>query len=528
MIGMKSQVLAKTGKPPKLVVGIVIDQMRWDYLHRFADRYGKGGFLRLMNEGFSCDNTMINYIPTYTAPGHACIYTGSVPSINGMAGNDWFDNNTGKFVYCTEDTSVSAIGGSRKAGMMSPRNLLATTITDELRLATNMRSRVFGISIKDRGAILPAGHLGNGAYWYDDSTGHLVSSSFYGPKLPEWLIAFNNRHLSDTMIRRPWITLYPVSSYVQSTSDNTPYEGNFQGEKQPSFPHLQNAAVSYFNLRRIPAGNTYLFEAGKACINGEKLGQSQMDFLSISLSATDYIGHQFGTNAIEIEDTYLRLDKDISEFLTYLDNKFGKGNYLVFLTADHGAAHNPRFLTDRNVPAGNEFESKLGKELKIYIAQTFKTDSLIRGFENYQVVFNEGRITSAGVDRLSLRNTVKAWLRKRQEAAYLIDMEDLANSDAPELIKTMAVNGYHRTRSGNIWVINNPGWFYGYLPHGTTHGSWNPYDAHIPLIWFGSKISQGSTHRTIHMEDIAPTLAALLNIQMPNGCVGKVIEEVVK
>jgi predicted AlkP superfamily pyrophosphatase or phosphodiesterase len=514
---------------PRLVVGIVVDQMRWDYLYKFYDRYGDKGFKRLMNDGFNCQQTMINYIPSYTAPGHACIYTGSVPSINGMAGNDWIDNYTGKYWYCVEDTSVTSIGSSSKAGKMSPRTLLTSTITDELRLATNMRSRVYGISLKDRGAILPAGHLGNGAFWYDDATGGLISSSYYGSALPNWLVAFNNKHLSDSMLRKDWALLYEPGSYKQSTSDNNSYEGKNRGEDGPVFPHRVSRDISYYTLRKTPAGNTYTFSAAKACVEGAQMGTSGFtDFLCISLSATDYIGHQYGPDAIEIEDTYLRLDKDIADFLSYLDNRLGKGNYLLFLSADHGAAHNSIYLNDMKMPAGNESEMKIRSDLATYLRTEMGGDSGVASIENYQIVMNEPYIKSSGTDRFRLRNKIINWLYQRPEVAYVIDMEHISQSPVPEPILQMAINGYNRRRSGSIQIIYQPGWYSGYAPTGTTHGTWHPYDTHIPLLWYGWKIPKGSSDATVHMEDISATLAALLHIQMPNGCIGTPIPAIVK
>jgi predicted AlkP superfamily pyrophosphatase or phosphodiesterase len=514
---------------PKLVVGIVVDQMRWDYLYRYYDRYSSDGFKRLLNDGFSCDQTMINYLPSFTAPGHTCVYTGSVPSIHGIAANDWIDNATGRHWYCTEDTTVSSLGGSRAAGTMSPRNLLASTITDELRLATNFQSRVFGIAIKDRGAILPAGHLANGAYWYDDSTGSFISSTYYGSELPSWLSKFNNKRLSDSFLRKEWKPLYSPDTYTQSLPDKNNYEGNFPGEKSPVFPHLSNLPVRYINLRKIPAGNTYTLAAAKACLNGEKLGQKDAtDFLCVSLSSTDYIGHQFAPNSVEVEDTYLRLDRDLADFFHFLDNKVGEGNYLLFLTADHGGAHNAAYLEDIDMPAGNANEYKMSRDLKAFVKRKFNTDSLLRTYENYQVYFNEDNIKRAGVDRDELRKEVKEWFYRQAQVAYVIDMEDVDKTAVPEPIKTMAINGYNQKRSGSLQIVYSPGWYDGYARTGTTHGSWNPYDTHIPLLWYGWRIKSGSTNTSVHMEDIAATLAALLHVQMPSGCIGKPIKGLVR
>jgi len=513
---------------PKLVVGLVIDQMRWDYLYRYNDRYGNDGFKRLMRDGFNCQNTMISYLPSFTAPGHTCVYTGSVPSIHGIAANDWIDNRTGKAWYCTEDPEVAPVGGSRRAGMMSPRNLLATTVTDELRLATNMKSRVFGISLKDRSSILPAGHLANGAFWFDDSTGNFITSTYYSSTLPAWVTAFNNRHLPDSFLSKGWTLLEPENKYTHSLPDNNPYEGKFAGEAAPVFPH-DKLGHDYNTLRKIPAGNGITLMLAETCLENEKLGQQDAtDFLCVSLSATDYAGHQFAPNALEMEDMYLRLDRQLAEFLHFLDSKIGAGNYTLFLTADHGGAHNSNYLESLKIPAGNVSEGGALKELNQGLAQELGADSLVRALDNYQVTLNEKKIASSGIDRDKIKKLIVRWLQARPEVAYVADMEHFENAVVPEPIRTMMVNGYNRNRSGCIQIIFQPGWYNGYGPTGTTHGTWNPYDTHIPLLWYGWHVPKGETYGTVYMTDIAATVAALLHIQMPGGCVGKVITDIVK
>lgn len=514
---------------PKLFVGIVIDQMRWDYLYRYYNRFEDGGFKRMMNEGFNCQNTMINYLPTFTAPGHACAYTGSVPSIHGIASNDWIDKATGESVYCTEDKKMSAVGGASKAGKMSPENLWVTTVTDELRLATNMRAKVYGISIKDRGSILPAGYLANGAYWFDDSTGGFMSSTYYGNELPAWLTAFNSQHYADSLINKDWELLYPANTYKQSLADANAYEGKFKGEDAPVFPHSVKGikGKGYNGLRYLPGGNTIVLKAARACIKGAELGQgSATDFLCVSLSTPDYAGHMFTSNSMEAEDMYLRLDKELASFLRYLDNHIGKGNYTVFLTADHGAAHNTQYLKDLKIPAGNKSESKTINELNVYLETKTSTKDVVKQLGDYQVYLDESKIKNEA-DRNIIKQLVVDWLNKQEGIAYAIDMDRMNNANIPEPIKTMIVNGYNRERSGSIQIILKPGWYGDSHTTGTTHGTWNPYDTHIPLLWYGWGIKNGETHRTVNMTDIAPTISALLHIQMPNGCVGNVITELV-
>lgn len=518
----------KTARP-KLVVGIVVDQMRWDYLYRYSARYSADGFKKLLREGYSCENTSINYLPSFTAPGHSGIYTGSVPSITGIAGNNWIDEKTGKYVYCVDDATVRLVGGGDTiSGSMSPKNMFTSTITDELRLATNFNARVYGVAIKDRGSILPAGHLANAAYWFDDSTGNFCSSNYYSDPMPVWLKAFNNLRLADALMAQNWELLYNVSTYTQSTADDNKYEKPYKGEKSPVFPHqtsMLKGKAKYNTIKALPAGNTLTLEMAKACSDGERLGRGpSTDFLCVSLSTTDYVGHQFAPNAVEVEDMYLRLDKDIADFIRYLDRTVGEDDYLLFLTADHGAAHNPQYLQDLKMPAGlmkNNLKTTLNAALKA----KYGKDSLVSHFENYQIYFNETLISNAKLDRERVKSSAIEFIHKTDGVAYVMDMERPNDAAIPELIKTMAINGYNNKRSGTLQVILQPGWYESDVVTGTTHGTWNPYDTHIPLVWFGWHIAPGATNSVVNMTDISATLAALLHIQMPNGCIGKPIKE---
>jgi predicted AlkP superfamily pyrophosphatase or phosphodiesterase len=519
-----------TVQRPKIVIGLVVDQMRWDYLYRYYNLYGNGGFRRLLKEGYNCQNTSVNYLPANTAPGHSCIYTGSVPSITGISGNNWIDNQTGTNCYCVDDSKVHLVGDETKATSMSPAALLTTTITDELRLATNLKSRVYGVAIKDRGSILPAGHLANAAYWYNDKTGNFTTSTYYANQNPGWLKAFNQRKAGDSLVKSGWKLLYNFDQYGQSAVDANNYEKAYPGEKAPVFPHLFDTLVEadrYSVLKSIPAGNTYSIMMAKACLEGEKLGMgADADFLALSLSATDYIGHQFGPNSIEIEDCYLRLDQELAAFLNYLDHRYGKDGYLFFLTADHGGAHNASYLSDLDIPAG-VFYINVAADLNSYLKQQFGADSIVNGILNYQVFLNNSLIAHANLDRDKIKQLICAWMNKRPEVSYAIDMENMERTPVPEPIHNMAINGFNKIRSGVIQIILNPGWYdNGGKQTGTTHGSWNPYDTHIPLIWLGWHIPKGATNRPINMTDISPTIAALLHIQSPNGCVGTPILEI--
>ena len=515
---------------PKIIVGIVIDQMRWDYLYRYYNRYSNGGFKKLINQGYSFENTFIPYVPTYTAVGHTTIYTGGVPSTHGMVGNNWFDRTINRNVYCTEDSTVLGVGNNDINGKMSPRNLWSTTITDELRLSNNFESKVIGISLKDRGAILPAGHSGNAAYWYDDKTGKWITSNYYMQQLPVWVNNFNAKDEVASMMKNDWNTLYPINTYTQSTADNKEYEQPIAGLKSPTFPHQLSAinSVKYSAFKYTPYASTFTFNFAKAAIENEKMGTGKAtDFLAISISSTDYMGHNFGPNSIEAEDTYLRLDKDISKFLTELDIKFGKNNYLVFLSADHGAAHVPGFLKENRIDAGVFDDANIKQQLNKMMEDSFAIKNSILAVQNYQVYVNKKLFASSGKDVDAAQQLIMQALKTYPYITSVFETSKISSTSLNASLKEIFINGYTETRSGDIQFILKPGYFDGGLK-GTTHGLWNPYDAHIPLLFYGWNIKPGKTNRETYMTDIAPTLAAMLHIQMPSGSVGKVLQEVVK
>ncbi len=432
---------------PKLVVGIVIDQMRWDFLYRYYDRYGPGGFKRMINDGFSCDNTMINYIPSVTAVGHSTVFTGSVPAIDGIAGNEWFDQLTGKHYYCTDDSSVKPVGASSANDSgMSPRNLLVTTITDELKLATNFRSKVIGISLKDRAAILPAGHSADAAYWFDDSSGHFITSTYYMKQLPEWVIKFNDKNRPAQLVEKGWNTLYPINTYKQSTPDNINYEGKFTGEANPSFPHDMKTiyAKNKGSFRQTPFGNTLTFEFVKEAIDAYQLGRgAATDFLTINIASTDHVGHLFGPNSIEIEDVYLRLDKDLADFFQLLDTKIGKGQWLAFLTADHGVAHTLGLMQEHKLPADYWYPGRILDSLNKMLSAKFHVSSLVRSITNYQVNFDFNKVANDNVNFDAIKNATVDYLQRQPGILFAADMAFIGRYPIPEKLRQMMINGYN-------------------------------------------------------------------------------------
>lgn len=512
---------------PKLVVGLVIDQMRWDYLYRYKARYGSGGFNRLLSQGYSYENTMIPYVPTYTAVGHSSIYTGGVPATTGIVGNNWYDRNTRQNIYCTQDSAVHGLDNNDYQGKMSPDNLWATTVTDELRLSNNFQSKVIGISLKDRGAILPAGHTANAAYWLDEKTGKWISSSYYMNALPGWVTGYNAIDKAGALMRTDWSTLYPINTYTLSAADAEPYENVIPGEASTTFPHKLGSIVTnkFLAFKYTPFASSYSFDFAKQAITDEQLGAGPVtDFLALSISSTDYAGHSFGPNSIELEDTYLRLDQDIAGFLSFLDKKLGQNNYLLFLSADHGAAHIPAFLNEHGIPAGVFSELGLQAELNKAVSDSFGLPRAIVSLQNYQVYLDDVQLAKSAKEEAIKKFVIDA-LSRKPFIAYAFELKKMSSVTLAEPMKTMVVNGFNPVRSGDIQFIVKPGYFDG-STRGTTHGLWNPYDAHIPLVFFGWQVPHGKSNRTVYMTDIAPTVAAKLQVQMPSGSVGKVLEEV--
>ncbi len=515
---------------PKLVVGIVVDQMRWDYLYKYYHRYGNDGFKRMLNEGFTAENTLIPYIPTYTAIGHTTIYTGSVPAIHGIAGNSFYIKETQSRMYCSQDDSVKGVGldPEKFAGKMSPKNMLTSTITDELKLATDFKSRVFGVALKDRGSILPAGHFADAAYWMVD--GNWVSSTFYMKELPAYVQNFNAANHTGNYLAQAWNTLYPLSSYMSRVPDDNSYEEKYMDDTKVTFPidlMATSEAKGRDVIKSTPYGNTVTLQFAKEVMDNENLGKNPAnvpDFLAISLSSTDYVGHQFAINSAKIEDTYIRLDKDLAEFFSYLDKKIGRGNYTVFLSADHGAAHNPQYILDERGNAGYFLKKEILAELNDALKPQFGNDDLVYNLANNQVLLNHKLINSKNLDEDKIKDRLVKVLKKREGVAFAADMEKLNDATMPEWLKTITTNGYNYKRSGDIQIIFEPQWIENYSNKtGTTHGAWNSYDSHIPLVFMGWGIRQGNTNAPTYMTDIAPTLAALLHIQAPNGNIGKPI-----
>jgi predicted AlkP superfamily pyrophosphatase or phosphodiesterase len=512
---------------PKLVVGIVVDQMKMEYLYRFSDDFSANGFKRIMNGGYTFHNMHYNYVPTYTAPGHASIYTGTTPATHGIVGNEWFNRATGKEMYCTDDASVKTLGdGTEKEGAMSPKNLLSTTITDELRMATNFRGKVIGMSIKDRGAILPAGHFANGAYWYS-KTGSFISSTFYGASLPEWVTEFNNEKRYMNYINGGWDLLKPVATYDESLVDDNPYEGKIDKTTGPVFPY--NLKKIYDEkgadvLRTTPFGNDILADLAMRAIDKEQLGKDAItDFLAVSFSSTDYVGHTFGPRSMELQDTYLRLDQTLAKFLTYLDQTVGKDNYIVFLTADHAGAENPNYLKDNKYNVKNVPSKSVDAALRKFSVDTFGAD-VVLNYSNFNLFFNKPVLKEKGLELAKVKQSFKDFLMTQDQVKRVYTEEEIVASTGDDYFLSFIAKGYDPKQNGDLFILDKAGYME-YIETGTTHGSPNSYDTHVPMLFYGWHVPKGNSHTKKHITQIAPTLSQLLKIPFPNGTESEVLEE---
>ena len=527
----KKSVASKEYERPKLVVGIVVDQMRYDYISRFWNGYSEGGFKRLVKEGFNFKNNHYNYAPTSTGPGHASVYTGTTPASHGIIGNDWYDKEIGASVYCVADNTYASVGTASTAGQMSPKQLLTTTISDQLKLHTQSRSKVIAIALKDRGAVLPGGHTADAAYWFHGKEeGSWISSTFYMEALPSWVTQFNSK--VPQQYKKPWDLLKSEKAYTQSGSDKNNYEGTYRGETAAVFPHdlvsLWEANGAYDILKATAYGNSLTADFALAALKGENLGKGvDTDFLAVSFSSTDYVGHQFGVNSREIEDTYYRLDLDLERLLKALDAQVGPGNYSLFLTADHAAVQVPTYLKDLKIPSGY-FDSKVFKEkLNAYVADHFGSEDLIENISNYQVFLNRDLAAQLDINLREIQEDLAQFILQDSAVERTYTAHQMWGGEYTKGIPYILQNGYNPKRSGDVLFVLKPA-VISYSRTGSTHGSPQIYDTHTPLLFYGKGFKRGASYERSEIPDIAPTVAAMLGIAFPNGTTGKPLTQVLE
>lgn len=517
---------------PKLIVGIVVDQMKQEYLWRFYNDLGEEGFKRMVEGGFMAKNAHYNYASTSTGPGHASIYTGTTPSVHGIVNNQWYSPVWRRSVYCAEDTTVTHVGGSEKAGKISPSNLYSSTITDELKLTTQKKGKVIAMSIKDRGSALPGGHLSDGSYWYDSKTGQFMTSSYYMENLPVWVNRFNNRQLPSQYLSETWTLSKEKKEYTESGEDNSPYERGFKGKDTPTFPYdLKNLNASNGGFGMLPStpwGNTILVDLAIAAIDAEKLGKDEVtDFLAISFSSPDYIGHNFGPQSKEVQDTYIKLDQELARLFAKLDKAVGEGEYVVFLSADHGVAENSQRMKDEGFKADNFRSRAFNAYIQATVSRKFGDEKWFKVAIGSDLFLDHDLIREKGKDLYQMQLFTAQSAMKFDGVYLAMTGTDLTRNSQTEPLRKLMQNSYHPKESGDVKLIFQPAWQWGGAK-GTGHGNAWSYDTHIPIVFYGWGIKQGTSVRKIHITDIAPTISMLMNMRFTSGNTGQPIFEALK
>lgn len=535
-LALTTSSISQKSQTPKLVVGIVVDQMTYEYLYRFEKKLGKDGFLKLMQKGTNCSNATYNYVPTYTGPGHASIYTGTTPSDHGIVSNDWFDRSMNREIYCVDDSTQTPVGTASKDGKKSPYRLKSYTITDQLKL-TYPNAKVISASIKDRSSILPGGHLSDGSYWYDYTSGKFITSSFFKKELPSWVSEFNAKNYVDESLKKTWETMLPIEQYTESGPDDSPYEVLLPGKATATFPYNLSEiskSVNPFELFvNTPYANTYLTDFAISALDKENLGtDEQVDMLCISYSTPDYVGHAFGPKSVEIEDIYLRLDIELARLIKALEEKVGKGQFVVFLTADHAVVPVPQMLVDKKMPGGYFFTDEKMKQLREKVKAKFGQD-VISGLFDQNIYLDHALLEKYNLNRSSVANFVADEFQKLEDVKAIFTYEELESEGTINRWHEMVKNGYHPKENGDVIFILEPG----YLPkeldkpsahRGTSHGSAWGYDTHVPILWYGKGVKKQEVFRSVDITDLAATLVRILRVQKMGAMTGSPIEEVLK
>lgn len=510
-IGLSQSSHAQQKTRPRLVVGIVVDQMRQDFVERFSGQFGADGFNRLLAEGFECKNVHFNYIPTYTGPGHASVFSGTTPAYHGVVGNDWYDRNSKRNQYCVTDSTEQIVGLTLKTRGSSARQLLGTNLADEMKIFSNHKAKVISISMKDRASILPAGHMADAAYWLNTDSGAFVSSTYYLKSLPEWLTRFNKG--SRKYLQSAWTPLMPAASYPGSTNSGSDF----------SYP-----LNSFSEVYNSPAGDVMLTDLALEVLQNEDLGNdAYTDLLTISYSSPDAVGHKFGPLSKEVNDLYLRLDRDMARLLDALDKYVGKGNYLLFLTADHGVSEIPQYLIDHKVMAGYVNGSSLKADATAFLKKKLGEGNWIEYEMNEQFYLNHSLIDEKNLKLEEIQDVLATFLRSQKGIFQVFTAKDMQEGNFTTLLSSKLQAGYFFKRSGDVLYTLEPGWTE-YMAYGTTHGSGFSYDSHVPLIWFGSGIPKGGSYEKYDITDIVASVALRLGIKLPAACTGQGIIEILK
>jgi predicted AlkP superfamily pyrophosphatase or phosphodiesterase len=496
LLAILISVAAARASKPKLVLTIMVDQFRYDYLTRFRSQY-TAGLDRLLTRGAVFTNARYEHFPTVTAIGHSTILSGATPSISGIVGNDWYDRDLGRTVTSVFDDTTQPLGGRQGA---SPRRMLVSTLGDELKIASKGKSRVIGVSIKDRSAILPAGHMADGAFWFDDATGSFVSSTYYFPDLPSWVKDFNAGHQLDRYRGQTWLT-----------------------HKLP-----EQAGRPLYAAAEGPFGNDLVEGFVERAVQAEQLGKHDgTDLLAISFSSNDHIGHEFGPDSPEVEDISVRTDRIMGQLFQFLETQVGMDNVLVVLSADHGVSPVPEVNTERKMPGGRMPDGLIKDTVQKALTTAYGEGNWITSPSEHSIYLNWDLIRQKNLKLSAVAETAKEAVLVLPHVFRVYTRDQLVNGNIPQdQIGRRVSNGYYVRRGADILVLLEPYWMFSHTAKGTTHGTTFSYDAHVPVIFMGPGIKAGRYYQAIAVNDVAPTLATMLDVEIPSGSVGRVLSEI--
>lgn len=512
---------------PKLVINIVVEDMRYDYLYRYWDNFEEGGFKKLINEGTLCKNANYNYLLTQTSPGFATISTGCEPVVHGIVADEWYQRLQGNSVLSVSDESVVSIGRAEEKQSYSPKQMLTTTFTDELKLFNNSRSKVIGISLRPEAAILSAGHMANAAYWFDDEEGKWISSSYYCDSLPSWVNTFNTKGFPDIYIEREWLPLLAEENYrfgsKMAANKNVGFDSESKfGRKLSS---LLKKGPQYSILKSTPYGINLTKDFAISAILDEELGKDKFtDFLSVGFSSTAEVSQACGPNSIELEDIYLRLDREIAHFVQFVDDNIGKENVIIILTSDHGTSYSPAYLQEAKIPAGEFNSDRAIMLLRTYLNAVYDKGNWVAEYHNRQIYLNHNLIEDSGLKIDEMQDVVARFIIQFSGVANAITATTLEETHFNHGVFASMQNSYNQKRSGDILINLEPGWIEKKKIVSEANSA-NKYDTHVPLIWYGWRIKRSKVSRFVDMRDVAPTISNFLDIPFPNGCTGDVIYE---
>ena len=518
---------------PKLVVAIVVDQMRYDFLENLSNRFTENGFKRLIDYGYNCKNNYFNYVPTVTGPGHSSISTGSTPMTHGVVGNNWYDREKKESIYCANDSDYKHIGGDAYSGNKSPNNLLVDTFADVNKLSNNNDSKTISVAIKDRGSILMGGKTADAAYWYyGKERAQWITSNYYMNELPDWVNNFNNEDNLEKYLE-DWVTFEEITNYDNYEIDDNNYEKQFKGKDNSAFPYSIKSLMKHNDcfdmIKETPYGNSMTTDFAIEAIINENLGKSGFtDVLTIGYSSTDYVGHNFGVASVETQDVYIRLDREIAKLLSFLDKEIGENQYTLFLTGDHGVLEIPAFLSDSGVNATAISKEDLTEKAlrKLYNVFAIEDEKFIVNVQNNQIYLNDERIRELNLDKNIIIDELVEILQSFDFITNAYSAEFILNSQNLSGYEKLIQNGFHKERSGDIAFILKPNVIF-HDRKGTTHGSGYNYDTHVPLIFYGNGIKNGETLDYTEIPDIAPTISELLGQKMKNST-GKILDFILK